>query len=552
MTEQAITLHPETVSAAASKTEAAYVLTFIGIFGFVVFLFWGTGFATDDYVFLLQGLTQPIAQNWWPKTYISIPVLHYTNALPYFVIGNRPWAFDLLKAIYAGVGVYFASRFFSSFCLPRRAQVFGFLFVFLPLYDAVVYSFTDLYLVISFTCYLYAYYLGDRNRLSGSVIFAAIGSLSSYGSPPIALGLAALAFARGQRKVAAALFLPNVAYVAYYLFTSQILRIGTQRLTGQFGIIPLAKQFALQVVSFLDAAVGPSAWAKIIYSIASLDALGWLVALLAAVATIYYVATERRSTADRRLLGAAAIILIGALGMFALTGLYPQMSFSLGDRVMIYGGFFLICLLAALPMNGPVESAIVVVLMLAIVGISDHWKQWQGEVAQVGANIRGNEAIRALPPGTLLYVSRHQYSHLGPYAHIDFFTASYVVQTFFKLQLGNDTPLRFASFNRRLVLANGDLRDRKYGDVAPVNGGIWLYDSQRNTLDYVAAANLQKRIDALPDDIRHWTQQLKNNQINALISWIAPSLRYAYSSSGRSNAGAGDVNGNLPPSGGSN
>jgi hypothetical protein len=526
---------------AASTTHRAVTLTAMGgvdalawaaMFALVVFLLWGTGLATDDYVFLLQGLTQPVADNWWPTTYISIPVLHYTNALPYFAIGDRPWAYDLLKALYAGAGVYFASAFFRVFCPPRRALVLAFLFVFLPLDDAVVYSLTDLYLVISFSCYLYAYALGDKGRLGGSVLFALLGSFSSYGSPPIALGLAALALLRRQRRLAGALFLPNLVYVAYYLFTSLVLKIGTQRLTGQFGIAALAKQLVLQVASFLDAAFGPSAWAKIVYSIASLNALAWVVALLAAAAAVYYLAGERRSLADRGLIAAAAVILAGSFGMFALTGLYPQMAFSLGDRVMIYGGFFLVCLFATLPMPRFVESGIVVVLVLAAVGISTHWKEWHRHVDGIAANIRSNAAIRALPAGTLLYVSRNQYSHLGPYAHIDFFTATYVVQTFFRLQLGDNTPLRFASFNRRLEYHDGKLRDRKYGDVASVPDGIWLYDSRRNVLTHVDPADIQKQLDAVPDDIRNWTQQLPDGRLRAFITWIAPSLRYAYPPSG--------------------
>jgi hypothetical protein len=495
-------------------------------FGFVLFLLWGTGLATDEYVFLLQALTQPISRNWWPTTLISMPVLHYAQALPYFVIGDRPWAYDLLKAVYMGAGVYFTSCFFRVFCLPRRALLLALMFVFLPLDDAVVFS--DIYLVIAFTCYLYAYALGHKGRLGGSVLFAFIGSFSSYGSPPVALGLAALALMQKKRKLAGALLIPNLIYIAYYLFTSLVLKIGTQRLTGEFGVTALIKQFIVQIASFLDASIGPSAWAKIAYSIGSLDELGWFVAPLAAIAAVYYIAGERRTVADRRLIAAASIILVGSFGIFALTGLYPQMAFSLGDRVMIYGSFFLICLLATLPLSRFVEGGIVVVLILATVGISTHWKNWKREVDQVAANIRSNDAIRALPPGTLLYVSHHQYSLLGPYAHIDFFTAGYVVQAFFRLQLGADTQLNFTSFNRRLVFKDGTLSDRKYGDAAPVNGGIWLYDSNRNVLKYVDAADIQKQLDALPKDIRHWTQQLKAGQVDALITWLLPSLRYAY------------------------
>jgi hypothetical protein len=528
MLEPSVVSSEPRTTAGAAKLAGVSGWALAAMFGFVVFLLWGTGLATDEYVFLLQALTQPISKNWWPTTLISMPVLHYAQALPYFVIGDRVWAYDVLKAVYTGAGVYFASCFFRIFCLPRRALLLGFMFVFLPLDDAVV--FTDLYLVIAFTCYLYAYALGHKGRLGWSVLFAFIGSFSSYGSPPMALGLAALALMQKQRRLAGALLIPNLIYIAYYLFTSLVLKVGTQRLTGELSVTALVKQSIVQITSFLDASIGPSAWAKIAYSIGSLDELGWFVAPLAAIAAVYYIAGERRTVADRRLIAAASIILVGSFGMFALTGLYPQMAFSLGDRVMIYGGFFLICLLASMRLPRAVESGIVVVLVLAIVGIATHWKQWAREVDQVAANIRTNESIRSLPAGTLLYVSGHQYSRLGPYSHIDFFTANYVVQTFFKLQLGPDTALDFASFNRRLVFKDGVLSDRKYGDAAPVNGGIWLYNSNSNTLEYLDAVDIQKQLDALPEDIRHWTQQLKGGRIDALITRLSPSLRYAYPS----------------------
>jgi hypothetical protein len=205
-----------------------------------------------------------------------------------------------------------------------------------------------------------------------------------------------------------------------------------------------------------------------------------------------------------------------------------QLTFSLDDRVMIYGSFFLICLFASVRLPRAVESVIVVVLVLAIIGISTHWKQWTREVDQVAANIRANESIRSLPSGTLLYVSGHQYSQLGPYSHIDFFADDYIVQTFFELQLGTSTPLSFASFNRRLVFEQGELRDRKYGDTNAVNGAIWLYDSNRNVVERVDASDLPKRLQALPDETRHWTQLLPDGWLKEHFLEAVPRLRYAY------------------------
>jgi hypothetical protein len=528
MVEQSVVAPAPATRAVAVRSAGVSVWALAAMFAFIVFLLWGTGFATDDYVFLLQGLTQRIADNWWPKIYISVPVMHYTNGLAYFVLGDRPWAYDLLKALYAGIAVYWSYRFFAVFCPPRRALVLGFLFVFLPLHDAATYSFTSFYLVLSFSAYLFAYALGAEGRLGWSVLFALVGSFASYGSPPIALGLAVLALLHRRRAVIAAMLVPNAIYIAYYLTTSIVFNVGTQRLTGEMGIGPIVKQYLLQVVTFLDAAVGPSAWAKLYYSIASLNGLGLAIGLLAALALLVYLADEKRGVAHPSLVAAALIILLGAFGIFALTGLYPQLAFSLGDRVMIYGSFFLICLFAAVRLPRAIEGGIVLVLVLAIAGIATHWKDWTREVDRVAANIRANQAIRALPAGTLLYVSGHQYSRLGPYSHIDFFTANYVVQMFFKLQLGADTPLQFLSFNRRLVFEGGELRDRKYGDERPVNGGIWLYDSDRNAVERVAAADLPGRLQALPDETRHWTQWLPDGWLKEHLLDAVPRLRYAY------------------------
>ena len=337
-----------------------------------------------------------------------------------------------------------------------------------------------------------------------------------------------LAMMQRRPKHALVLLIPNLIYILYYLATSLLLKAGTQRLTGEFSLGALGKQLLLQVATFLDASLGPSAWAKLYFSIASLDGLGLAAGLLAAIVLLRFVAGEPRLAADRRLLVAASVILAGSFGMFALTGLYPQLAFSLGDRIMIYGGFFLVCLMAVARLPRWVEMGMVLVLCLAIGGVSSHWKRWNHSVERVAANIRAHEGFRTLAAGSRLYVSGHQYSRLGPYSHIDFFTADYVVQTFFTLQLGGNIPFRASSFNRRMVFEGDSLRDRKYGDTAPVEGGIWLYDSERNALEWVASAEISARLRSLPDETRHWTQQIGDGWLKTRLLEAVPRLRYAY------------------------
>lgn len=245
-------------------------------------------------------------------------------------------------------------------------------------------------------------------------------------------------------------------------------------------------------------------------------------------AALYFIRAERRGAAGKNLVLCAGLIVFLSFGMFTLTGLYPFITFNLGDRIMIYGGFLLISALATSPIPRTLEMGAVVVTILAVIGVSQHWKRWDKDVAQLAVNIRTNPDLRALPAGAEVFVSHHQYSRLGPFSHIELFTATYVVKAFFDLEFTGGPPFKVASFNRRLAFQDGALRDRKFGDVIPVGAAIWLYNSRANVLERVDAADIQKRIDALPDENRHWTQLIGAGWFKALVERLAPRLSYAY------------------------
>ena len=518
------------VTLPADRTAASRLAGFgaiAALFAVIVYLEWGTGLATDDFVHILYSREWRLSQILLPDAWFSTPLLHYTHGWPFYFLGDRPLAFDLLKSVYLTSGVYFSYSFFQLFCPPRRAVLMAFLFIFLPLHEAAVYSLIELYLVESFTCYLFAYALAARGRFGWGILFAMLGSFLGYGSSPIAFGLTLLALLQNQRKLALAMLIPNLIYVVYYLTTSLVFKLGTPRLIGEFGIVPLAKQMFIQLVTFIDATVGPSAWAKIFYSISSITLLGCIVALAVAAAAFRYAASEPRLRAPVSLLVAAAVIVVLSFGMFSLTGLYPQITFNIGNRIMIYGSFFLLCLFAVLPVPRLAEAGVVVVLLVAVVGISDHWKQWYREVEKVGGNIRTNKEIRSLPADAVLYVSGHQYSRLGPFSHIDFLTADYVARAFFKLR--GDTSIEVYSFNRRLALQSGELLDRKFAYTKPIkDGGIWLYDTERNVVERVELADIQKRLDVLPEENRHWIQMLPDGWIRQQIRAAVPRLSFAF------------------------
>jgi hypothetical protein len=414
------------------------------------------------------------------------------------------------------------------FCPPRQSLLLAFLFVFFPLHDGATFWLTGLYLTLSFSFYLFSFALGAVGNARWAVVFAFLGSFSSYGSTPIALGLSVLALLQRKRLLAALLIGPNLIYIAYYISTTMLLSAGTQRFTGELNIAGVGKQFVLQLITLIDASAGPSAWSKIYYSIAALDAVGAVFGILMAAIILRFTYSELRLSIPQHLVTAATIILTASIVMFALTGLYPQLAFSLGNRVMIYGGFLIACLFATVRLPRSFEIALMALLVLSIAGVSTHWKRWHEDLQNLGENIRKSSAIQQLELGSMLFVSGHQYSRLGPYCHIDFFTADYVVQKFMQLYLGERSDLQLASFNRRLALEGGGLRDRKYGDFKPIGDEIWIYDSERNLLELIPRSEIPTRLKALPDETRHWTQQLGEGWLKRSLLEAVPRLHYAY------------------------
>lgn len=498
------------------------------IIGTIIYALWQTGLATDDFVFLRNSQENSLASSLWPTVYFSVPLLHYTHALMYFLFGEYYWAYDLLKAAYLTFCFLAAWRFFSIFYGTERA-FFGALCLLLsPLHDAATLWLTGQYLILSLGFYMWAYTRAHEDRDFQAAVLATCGSFCSYGSPPLAVGFA-LMFAWQRRwKAALLLLIPNVAYSLFYFYTSVIMSVGIKRLQPEYSLGTLAKSYVAQIGSLVDASVGPSAWLKFALSIASLSWLSLAVGLGLA-AWLWRTGSRLYSGADaptRRvpLIGGATIVAL-ALGIFALNGKYPQVAFNLGDRVMIYADLFAAILLMHLARPRILAGA-TIVTVFAFLGISDHWKEWNYKL-HVSANqiVQLNVATR---PNSPLFVTGLQYSRLGPMTHIDHFTATYVVQSFFDVARHGKAKISVASFNRRLELQTEDLYDIKYGERTPVGDTILLYDADSNTLSTVPKGQIVARISNLPMELRHWTQLLGPGLLRDAILWFMPRLKYAY------------------------
>lgn len=488
----------------------------------------GTGLASDDLVLALAHQEES-SGSWWPTLHtIAFPLEHYTHTLAYHYFGTRiAWGYEFLKALYATLAVWMTARFFSLYLDSWRASVAAFVFVFMPNHDAAVFWFIGQYLVLSIAAYCYGFYLIRREKPVLGTLLCTLASFISYGSTPIAVGLSLLALFEKQRRSALLVLLPNVVYTIYYFVVSIGLNQGPQRLPSELNLSALARQFLLQLASFVDAQIGPSFWLKTVFSIPEASALGFLLGG-AALAVVWTQRRETGHTPGYAVVASLSVMVLLALGMFAVTGKYPQIAFNLGDRVSIYGSLLIsYCLLRFVPGRVSV-SVVFAVVFLSAAGISSHWTRWTDHQNALRTQVADNDSLRTRPPGVLL-VSGNQYSRLGPFSHIEFLSENYVVNSVFKTALGEDSSSHIKlAINHRHSVEGSNLVDHKYGESTSLDETVLVYDSQRDKLQRIARNDLNAYIDALPQDNRHWVQTLPPGWIRDLILKLMPRLKYAF------------------------
>jgi hypothetical protein len=498
---------------------------------FLIYATWGTGLATDDFVHLNNGLTTQLSDMWLPKAYLSIPVLQYTHALAYKLIGDHLWAYDLLKGLYLGFTFLCTLQFFTVFYSINRAILGAIVFICCPLQDGATLWLTGQYLCLSLGLFLLSYVQAHKGKFVWALVFATLASFSSYGSTPLALGLGLILVLQRRGVAALCLVVPNMVYSLYYMYTSFILTVGTERVPSTFNLFRYLKSYFMQVASFFDAVVGPSAILKMALSISNISLISAIIAI--AVLALIWRALRRdggvQTTNSAPIFGVTTIVLF-ALGIFALTGLYPQVAFSLGDRVMIFGSFFLATLVIHyLPTR--VVFLFAACFLVSFTGLSDHWRSWDRRVQNSVAHIQTQApALKNLTAEDTLFVSGLQYSDLGPMSHIDHFASNYVVYEVFRYAWLERPSFRLQTFSSRLRIdsTNSVLSDIKFDQHLTIGQSILLYDAEKNILRRIDRDQIAAELSALPTDRRHWTQLLGPGVLRDTIVWLMPSLKYAY------------------------
>ncbi len=485
----------------------------------------GVGVCCDDFAQIdIRSGPAPV-EEWW-----ATPALIATHGFVYRWFGyDNFWLYDALKIGWVALAYGLVYRFGLLWFTPARAAFFAALFIFFPSHDSTNFWYSNQYLTLTSAFLLFAFYLAERGRYAGAAALSALGSFESYGSPPWAIGLSLVFLLQRKYRAAAALLVPQLVYVAYYLALTESYGKGSKRLPSAWNPEALVKQFVLQVLGGLDAVLGPSLVLKTWWSIASLT----LVSAGVGVLIWFLIVRDRPEPAAPRIPAAlwAGVLAVaaGGYGIFALTGAYPQSAFGMGNRVTIYASFAVAFALAALPLPRIAHAALAGVLVFATLGVSDHWRAWRSVQDRTMAAIAANPRLGSgeLGTGTVFVVGR-DYSRLGPLAHIAFFTETWAADAVFKFALGEKKTFSVVPLTARFRVVPEGLQDARQGTIYPVSERIDVYLAETDSLTSVERRDLDRFVDQLQWPPRHWIHLIDVPWLRALILQWMPQLGYLF------------------------
>ncbi|MBF0542599.1 MAG: hypothetical protein HQK91_14245 [Nitrospirae bacterium] len=505
-------------------------ISFIVLFALIAYLLKNTGIHSDEYLHIKTIGGKDLFNLFLPfGAYKNLVITYYTHFIWYhFMDFNSrmlPW---VLKVFYGCLTLYMTNRFFTIFLNNHNALIVSFLYLFYPSHDTAEYSFLCQYLPLTVSTYLYAYYLIYNERLKIGFVVSFIASFLSYASPAIGFGLFILFLLQKEYKKSMIIFMPEIIYVIYYIKFMG----GANYTSVKFDLFFIIKQFIIQILSSIDAVIGPSLWLKIYYSFYQLSLVSIVIGVMLTVVYYYYMTIQDKF--DKKLLLSMFVMVLTSFTMFSLASsnainqnFYPQLAFGNGDRTTVYGSLLAAYIIALIPVSKKIQTLFFAIFIFSILGISDHWKDWEKEKQIVITNIANNKDLKNYDDNRPIFFVGHNYSKFGRMSHIEFFAEGWIPEHIMGVIFHR--VINTFSIKNRYKYFDGYLIDQKNErKIYAVDGYINVYDTDSNRLFRLYSNDINNYIDSLPNDNRHWIQLIRNKYIDVLIEKLMPSLRYSF------------------------
>lgn len=507
-------------------------LYFLLLTGTLIYLIFGVGIHGDDYTEIIGMKDYGFWDFIYPDPYKhTIQLLGLPNFYVYWwaypVLGNElALVYDVIKVLVHLISIYLIYIFAKDYFEPDRAFLFAIFFILYPLHESTTYWYMTLYYITIPAILMYAHSLIYKNRLLLGFFCALLGGMWHYASPPYIFGLSLVFFIKKQFKKGFIFSIPGFLYLSYYFWFKNKFPDVERRINSNLDFSSFLKNLVLQKVSFLEAAFGPSYWLKILFSISSLSIISIIIlAFLSFIAFKKWNLLSSNKFDFSLFIGIISVVFL-SFAMFSLTGLYSHSAFNLGNRTTIYGSMLIAFLLATFLKKNKVSLLIVIfIFLIPTFSLSDHWKSWNINQKEIIYNINNNDDLKNINSESTLIVIGNNYSKLGPFSHIEFFSMPWHVNAVFKNNTSSNKVIALQPYS---ILNNDILVDQKYGIKYPLSEKIYLYNSKENTLNLIAKEDIEKILSEQSNVIRHWTQLFKNSWIQDTILWLSPRLKYLF------------------------
>ena len=499
------------------------------LFLFLCYLYIGTGIHSDDYIFLNilgdKSFFEIIYMIFTSPLYLKNSIVMLFDFTQFYFFDYNSIYYDIVKVFTSFFIFYVVYIFSRDYLSTHNSFLFAFMFILFPIHDATNYWVVGQYLFLTLAFIMLSHYFINNDKYYKGFFLGLIGVFSSYASLPFSFGLSIVFLVKKQYTKFILFVIPQFIYIIYYFSVSRFFNLQSIKGTADFSILSLVKQYILQFGTFVDASFGPSFWLKLYYSIIQISVMSILIGLIL-ISLFYKYYSPKREFNAKPLIFSFIMITLCAFGIFALTGMYPQVAFNLGNRVTIYGSLLVSLFIIIFLMNNKKYATILFsVFIFSILGISDHWKSWNKSQLQIIDNISKNKEIRRFDRREQLFVSHNQYSKFGDLTHIEFF-AQGMASHIFKLAIQKD--YKVSTLNRRFIYADDFILDKKYNKKIHVNETVYVYDSKDDKLLKIKKENIKEYIQTLPKDNRHWINLLdKDNFMMRIVLTLMPRLEYA-------------------------
>ncbi len=496
----------------------------------LVYLILDTGLHGDDFV-VIDSMQEYNGLDFFSKPgdlRVFGIIGYYLYWWPYFVFGYEyQLAYDLIKIVIHIVSIYLVYRFSRDYFSNDRALILAVVFVMYPLHDTTMYWYMTLSYIWVPSVLLYAHHLIRKNKIKKGFLILVLGVFSSYVSPPYVFGLMTIFLFEKKIKKAAIFVTPGVLYVVYYFWIKFNYDGVERRINSDLSILDFLKQILIQPLSFIESSIGPSYWIKIFYAVESISLVSAVV--VTTVSVILFTKVKKFSIVQdfsKPLLVGFISVLILTFGMYALTGMYSHSGFNLGNRSTVYGSLFIAFLLATfLPANKKSFIFLLIIFLLPVFGLSDHWKSWNSHQKTIIENIKNNQDLKELEVNSTVIVTGNIYSKLGPFAHIEFFSMPWNVRAIFQDSVKTKNIVALTPY----VIIEGDyIIDPKFNGKYSLKNKLYIYDSEKDLVKSISAKEVPNLIEQQPRILRHWAQIFKDTWVQNTIVWLSPRLIYLF------------------------